>query len=135
MHAQNHEAHVFLTDKFHILNIFIPSPIIWQIDCVRSDHVDHFILLEEIRDKFPRKLFLIWIFQETLSETLTPVYELDVSNEKFHYEIKLVGLRERTEGKIVWDKSFLCESSVPSVVFRVKVITNLCPLHFEVQTN
>jgi hypothetical protein len=27
MLAQNQEAHVFLADKFHLLNIFIPAPI------------------------------------------------------------------------------------------------------------
>lgn len=34
----------------------------------------------------------------------------------------------------MWDASFLCESSVTSVVLRVKVIS-LCPLRFWVRTN
>jgi hypothetical protein len=47
MHAQNHMAHVSRTEKFQLLNLFNPDPIIPQINRV-SGHVEHFTSTRKI---------------------------------------------------------------------------------------
>jgi hypothetical protein len=79
-------------------NIFSPDHIIWQINCI-TNHVDHFTLTRRNYVKFSKKTFLIWIFQEILSEILPPVYELEVSYEKLHHELRFVRLREKKNGR------------------------------------